>query len=45
MMTIAEKIIARAAGKTKVSPNDFVVAKIDIAALPCDLMDVLEPDH
>ena len=34
MMTIAEKILARASGRSKVSPNDFVVAKVDLAMMP-----------
>lgn len=34
MMTIAEKIIARASGKTRVSPNDFVIARVDLAMMP-----------
>ncbi|MCK4250620.1 3-isopropylmalate dehydratase large subunit, partial [candidate division WOR-3 bacterium] len=31
MMTIAEKILARASGREKVSPNEIVMAKVDIA--------------
>lgn len=30
-MTIAEKILARASGREKVSPNEIVMAKVDIA--------------
>ncbi|MCX8182405.1 MAG: 3-isopropylmalate dehydratase large subunit [Candidatus Methanomethyliaceae archaeon] len=30
-MTIAEKILARASGKSKVEPGDYVVGKIDLA--------------
>lgn len=33
-MTIAEKILARASGKSRVVPNDFVTAKIDLAMMP-----------
>jgi 3-isopropylmalate/(R)-2-methylmalate dehydratase large subunit len=33
-MTMAEKILARASGKTSVSPNDFVIAKVDLAMMP-----------
>jgi 3-isopropylmalate/(R)-2-methylmalate dehydratase large subunit len=31
MMTIAEKILARASGQNKVSPGDYVTARIDMA--------------
>ena len=31
MMTMAEKILARASGRNKVSPGDYVTAKIDVA--------------
>jgi 3-isopropylmalate/(R)-2-methylmalate dehydratase large subunit len=34
MMTIAEKILARASGSSHVSPGDYVTAKIDMAMLP-----------
>ncbi len=34
MMTIAEKILARASGRSKVSPNEYVTAKIDVAMMP-----------
>jgi 3-isopropylmalate/(R)-2-methylmalate dehydratase large subunit len=34
MMTIAEKILARASGSSKVSPGDYVTAKIDLAMIP-----------
>jgi homoaconitase/3-isopropylmalate dehydratase large subunit len=34
MMTIAEKILARASGQRKVAPNDYVTAKIDMAMMP-----------
>ncbi|HUT71754.1 MAG TPA: 3-isopropylmalate dehydratase large subunit [Desulfatiglandales bacterium] len=34
MMTIAEKILARASGKSTVSPHDYVTAKIDMAMMP-----------
>ncbi len=37
MMTIAEKILARASGRKKVSPNEYVIAKIDFAMTPGDL--------
>ena len=30
-MTLAEKILARASGKTKVKPDDIVIAEVDIA--------------
>jgi len=33
-MTIAEKILARASGKSTVSPHDYVTAKIDMAMMP-----------
>lgn len=33
-MTITEKILARASGQTKVSPNQYVTAKIDFAMVP-----------
>jgi 3-isopropylmalate/(R)-2-methylmalate dehydratase large subunit len=33
-MTIAEKILARASGLSRVSPGDYVTAKIDIAVIP-----------
>ena len=38
MMTIAEKILARASGQTKVSPGDFITAKIDMAMVT-DMID------
>jgi 3-isopropylmalate/(R)-2-methylmalate dehydratase large subunit len=34
MMTIAEKILARASGLSSVSPGDYVTAKIDMALIP-----------
>ena len=34
MMTIAEKILARASGLSHVSPGDYVTAKIDMAMIP-----------
>jgi 3-isopropylmalate/(R)-2-methylmalate dehydratase large subunit len=34
MMTIAEKILARASGQASVSPGDYVTAKIDLAMMP-----------
>jgi 3-isopropylmalate/(R)-2-methylmalate dehydratase large subunit len=34
MMTIAEKILARASGLSGVSPGDFVTARIDMALIP-----------
>ena len=34
MMTIAEKILARASGSSHVSPGDYVTAKIDMAIIP-----------
>jgi len=34
MMTIAEKILARASGSSSVSPGDYVTAKIDMALIP-----------
>ncbi|MBW1736651.1 MAG: 3-isopropylmalate dehydratase large subunit [Deltaproteobacteria bacterium] len=33
-MNIAEKILARASGKSRVSPNEYVTAKIDMAMMP-----------
>lgn len=33
-MTMAEKILARASGKSAVSPDDYVTAKIDMAMMP-----------
>jgi homoaconitate hydratase family protein len=33
-MTIVEKILARASGKSRVSPNEYVTAKIDVAMMP-----------
>jgi len=33
-MTIAEKILARASGQKKVSPNEYITAKIDFAMMP-----------
>lgn len=36
-MTIAEKILARASGRNKVSPNEYVTAKIDVAMMPGNL--------
>jgi 3-isopropylmalate/(R)-2-methylmalate dehydratase large subunit len=33
-MTIAEKILARASGLSRVSPGDYVTAKIDMAVIP-----------
>jgi 3-isopropylmalate/(R)-2-methylmalate dehydratase large subunit len=41
MMTIAEKILARASGRSKVSPNDFIVAKADLAMMPGGLPGVI----
>jgi 3-isopropylmalate/(R)-2-methylmalate dehydratase large subunit len=38
MMTIAEKILARASGSSSVSPGDYVTAKIDMALIPEMLM-------
>jgi len=40
-MTIAEKILARASGQSKVSPNDYVTAKIDLAMMPSNLQGAL----
>ena len=37
MMTIAEKILARASGETKVQPGDYVTAKLDLAMMPSNL--------
>ena len=37
MMTIAEKILARASGKASVKANDFVTAKVDLAMMPSGL--------
>src|SRR5512142_1625370 len=34
MMTIAEKILARASDSNSVSPGDYVTAKIDMALIP-----------
>jgi 3-isopropylmalate/(R)-2-methylmalate dehydratase large subunit len=34
MMTIVEKILARAAGLRKTSPNEYVTARIDMAMMP-----------
>ena len=42
MMTIAEKIIARAAGKTRVSADDYVTAKIDVAMMPTNLLSIIQ---
>jgi len=39
-MTITEKILARASNKTKVSPGDIIMAKIDVAM--CN--DIAAPD-
>ncbi len=36
-MTIIEKILARASGNTKVSPNQYVTAKVDLAMSPLGL--------
>ena len=33
-MTIAEKILARASGRNKVEPGNYVTAKIDMAMMP-----------
>ena len=33
-MTIVEKILARASGQSKTSPNEYVTAKIDMAMMP-----------
>ena len=33
-MTIVEKILARASGREKVSPGEYVTAKIDVAMMP-----------
>ena len=33
-MTIVEKILARASGKKKTSPGEYVTAKIDMAMMP-----------
>jgi 3-isopropylmalate/(R)-2-methylmalate dehydratase large subunit len=33
-MTIIEKILARASGKSRVTPNTYVTAKIDVAMMP-----------
>ncbi len=33
-MTIAEKILARASGRKKVEPGNYVTAKIDMAMMP-----------
>ena len=33
-MTIAEKILARASGRSKVEPGNYVTAKIDMAMMP-----------
>ena len=38
MMTMAEKILARASGQSKVSPGDYVTAKIDMAMVT-DMME------
>jgi 3-isopropylmalate/(R)-2-methylmalate dehydratase large subunit len=38
MMTIAEKILARASGQKEVSPGDFVTAKVDMAMVT-DMID------
>lgn len=40
-MTLAEKILARASGQSKVSPNDYVTAKIDLAMMPSNLQGAL----
>ncbi|MFC1910390.1 3-isopropylmalate dehydratase large subunit [Chloroflexota bacterium] len=37
MMTIAEKILARASGQTSVKPGDYVTANIDVAMMPSNL--------
>ncbi|MFH1646700.1 MAG: 3-isopropylmalate dehydratase large subunit [Chloroflexota bacterium] len=37
MMTIAEKILARASGQTRVQPGDYVTAKLDLAMMPSNL--------
>lgn len=37
MMTITEKILARASGKSRVSPNEYVTARIDLAMMPGNL--------
>jgi homoaconitate hydratase family protein len=34
MMTIIEKILAKASGRRKTSPNEYVTAKIDMAMMP-----------
>ena len=33
-MTIIEKILARASGRNRVSPNEYVTAQIDVAMMP-----------
>jgi 3-isopropylmalate/(R)-2-methylmalate dehydratase large subunit len=41
-MTTAEKILARASGLSKVSTNDYVTAKIDVAMMPSNVQGALE---
>ena len=37
MMTIAEKILARASGQSRVQPGDYVTAEIDVAMMPSNI--------
>lgn len=37
MMTIAEKILARASGQSSVRPGDYVTADIDVAMMPSNI--------
>lgn len=37
MMTIAEKILARASGQSSVQPGDYVTAGIDVAMMPSNI--------
>ncbi|HJX12962.1 MAG TPA: 3-isopropylmalate dehydratase large subunit [Dehalococcoidales bacterium] len=37
MMTIAEKILARASGQKSVQPGDYVTARIDVAMMPSNI--------
>ena len=34
MMTMVEKILARASGRSRVSPGTYVTGKIDVAMMP-----------
>ena len=41
MMTIAEKILARTSGQSKVVPGDYVTTKIDLAMMPSNLQNTV----